>query len=107
MPAPAELRPQGSSQRTTEGWRPLARRHEPFPAAGSKGFDSVDWPTEGLTDREQEVLALTVTGLSNRAIAQALHISEHTVKNHLSRVFQKLGVSNRRELLTQWLWPRS
>jgi len=52
---------------------------------------------EGLTSREHDVLALVADGLSNREIAQALSISEHTVKFHLASIFGKLGVSTRTE----------
>jgi DNA-binding NarL/FixJ family response regulator len=52
---------------------------------------------EALTAREREVLALLADGLSNRAIAAALSISEHTVKFHVSAVYGKLGAANRAE----------
>lgn len=48
-----------------------------------------------LTDREQQVLRLLAQGLSNREIANALVISENTVKRHLKAIFAKLGVSTR------------
>jgi DNA-binding NarL/FixJ family response regulator len=48
-----------------------------------------------LTTREQEVLQMLAAGLSNRAIARRLGISERTVKAHLTRVFQSLGVTDR------------
>lgn len=50
-----------------------------------------------LSLREEEVLRLLATGLSNRDLAAALNISEHTVKNHLFRIFDKLGVCSRIE----------
>jgi ATP/maltotriose-dependent transcriptional regulator MalT len=52
---------------------------------------------EALTTREHDVLALVADGLPNREIAQALAISEHTVKFHLASIFGKLGVSTRTE----------
>ncbi len=57
----------------------------------------VDEPdlAEDLTGREIEVLALVAEGLSNKAIAQRLSISEHTVKFHLNAVMGKLGVQSR------------
>lgn len=55
------------------------------------------WPgaRQGLTQRESEILALVVNGLSNRAIAAKLVIGDETVKTHLSSIYRKLGVSDR------------
>jgi DNA-binding NarL/FixJ family response regulator len=50
-----------------------------------------------LSPREEQVLHLLADGLSNRDLARTLKLSEHTVKNHLFRIFDKLGVSNRME----------
>lgn len=50
-----------------------------------------------LSKREEQVLHLLADGLSNRELAKALSLSEHTVKNHLFRIFDKLGVSSRIE----------
>jgi DNA-binding NarL/FixJ family response regulator len=50
---------------------------------------------EPLTAREREILKLMASGISNRAIAEALTLSEGTVKNHVSSVFSKLGVTDR------------
>ncbi len=50
---------------------------------------------KGLTDREVEVLGLVAHGRTNREIAVALVISEHTVARHLSNIFRKLGVASR------------
>ncbi len=52
-----------------------------------------------ITRREGEVAQLAAQGLSNKQIAQQLGLSEHTVKNHLFRIFEKLHVTNRIELL--------
>jgi DNA-binding CsgD family transcriptional regulator/tetratricopeptide (TPR) repeat protein len=51
--------------------------------------------THGLTPRELEVLQLVATGKSNREIASALVISEHTVARHVQNIFTKLGVASR------------
>jgi NarL family two-component system response regulator LiaR len=51
----------------------------------------------GLSSREQEVLRLLSQGSTNREIAEALEISENTVKAHLKSILRKLGVSNRVE----------
>jgi len=49
----------------------------------------------GLSEREIEVLRLVAKGLTNRQIAQSLHLSEKTVGHHLEHVFNKIGVSTR------------
>ncbi|WP_190239043.1 response regulator [Pelotomaculum schinkii] len=51
--------------------------------------------SERLTRREFDVLRLVAHGENNRAIAKKLFISEKTVKNHLTNIFQKLGVEDR------------
>lgn len=51
-----------------------------------------------LTPREESVVRLVLQGMANREIAGTLHLSEHTIKNYLFRIFDKLGVSNRVEL---------
>ncbi|MFZ3340862.1 MAG: LuxR C-terminal-related transcriptional regulator [Terriglobales bacterium] len=52
-----------------------------------------------LTKREAEVVSLLAEGMTNREIAERIGLSQHTVKNYLFRIFDKLGVSNRIELL--------
>src|SRR5581483_10765107 len=91
-------------------------------AAGASGFAYKDWParriasavhavglgktvfephdrlaTLGLTERERSVLEAMSSGSTNPEIAQALHLSKHTVKEHTSSVYRKLGVRNRTE----------
>jgi DNA-binding NarL/FixJ family response regulator len=62
---------------------------------------AVEELSEPLTARESEVLGLLGGGLSNKMIARELHISEHTVKFHISSLYSKLGVSNRAEAVSQ------
>ncbi len=91
-------------------------------AAGAAGFISKDWPAAdiagavrmvglGMTvfkphespggpplpEREREVLALVASGATNREIAARLFLSPHTVKEHTSSLYRKLGVRNRAE----------
>jgi DNA-binding NarL/FixJ family response regulator len=56
-----------------------------------------------LTKREREVMNLAAQGLARREIADRLVCSEKTVKNHLSRIYGKLGASNRAEAISAWL----
>ena len=91
-------------------------------AAGASGFAYKDWPARkiasavrmvglgkmvfdpqespsalGLSERERDVLNLMASGATNPEIAEQLHLSKHTVKEHTSAVFRKLGVRNRTE----------
>lgn len=52
-----------------------------------------------LSRREKEVVRAVVEGYSNREIAERLNLSEHTVKNYVFRIFEKLGISSRVELV--------
>jgi DNA-binding NarL/FixJ family response regulator len=68
------------------------------PEAAGSLLRSASWPARGLdalTSREREVLAELANGRSNREIARALHVSEKTVKAHVSSVLAKLGVQDR------------
>jgi DNA-binding NarL/FixJ family response regulator len=51
-----------------------------------------------LSKREEQVVRLVAGGLTNREISQQLRLSEHTIRNYLFRIFNKLGTSNRVEL---------
>lgn len=52
-----------------------------------------------LTRREEDVVRLVAEGLKNREIAQTLKVKEHSIRNYLYRIFEKLGVSSRVELI--------
>lgn len=54
---------------------------------------------DGLSPREREVFLLAVRGLSRREIADALYVSEGTIRTHLARIYRKLGVHSRAELI--------
>ncbi|MFI7609245.1 response regulator transcription factor [Micromonospora sp. NPDC049366] len=61
----------------------------------------------GLSRREAELMELIVLGRTNREIAQALYISEKTVKNHVNHIYAKLSARNRAEVIAVWLGLRS
>jgi len=71
-----------------------AQQPDAAPVASSAAAPAPD----ALTDREAAVLELIAKGQSNRQIASALHLAEGTVKNHASRIMQKLHANTRTEL---------
>jgi DNA-binding NarL/FixJ family response regulator len=80
--------------------RTLMRGHaalEPAVAARLLAKVSAGSASDELSARELDVLRLLVRGESNKAIAVGLDLSENTVKSHLSRIFEKLGVRSRTE----------
>ena len=52
-----------------------------------------------LTPREREVVRLVADGMRNQEIAFELNLTEHTIRNYLLRIFDKLGISSRVELV--------
>jgi len=83
-------------------------------AAGSKGWfrpehlaspirSSYTTPENLLTGRERDVLIAAAKGLSMEAMADALCISVHTIRKHLSNIYEKIGVSDRSEAVA-WAW---
>jgi DNA-binding NarL/FixJ family response regulator len=54
-----------------------------------------------ITEREQEIVACIIDGLSNKEIAKTLIIEESTVKTHVSRVYRKLEVTSRAQLMSK------
>jgi DNA-binding NarL/FixJ family response regulator len=74
------------------------------PGVASRVLGKMRAPAEqALSSREIDVLESVARGLSNRAIARSLHISEATVKTHLLHVFAKLGVDDRTAAVTEAL----
>mgnify|MGYP001339497422 CR=1 FL=1 len=63
-------------------------------------------PAETLTQREKTIISYLIEGLRNREIAEQLSISEQTVKNHLRAVYDKVGVSDRLEMVLYALHHR-
>lgn len=59
--------------------------------------------TMGLTEREVEIMEHLAAGSTNAQIATSLFLSEKTVKNHLARIYPKLGVSGRSAAVAAWL----
>lgn len=56
-----------------------------------------------MTNREREIMELLADGRNNTAIAKELFISPSTLKNHITRIFDKLGVASRSEAIVLWL----
>ena len=75
------------------GWPRVA----PQRRAGDRPLESEDLAS--LTAREREILGLVASGASNQAIADQLFISEKTVRNHLTAIFDKIGVSSRSQAI--------
>jgi DNA-binding NarL/FixJ family response regulator len=72
--------------------------HGTFYSLGGLPFPESAWSCKAdLTMRELEVLQRVAAGLSNRAIAQDLWLSDQTIKFHLRKIYRKLGVTNRTE----------
>jgi DNA-binding NarL/FixJ family response regulator len=57
----------------------------------------------GLTYREEEVIDLVAAGRSNKQIARQLHISESTVKHHITHILEKLNAQNRAAAAVEWV----
>lgn len=73
-------------------YRRLAKENRPTLSEKEIKFQK---PLHLLTKRECQVLQLIAEGKSNRAVAEALYISEKTVKNHVSNILQKMNVNDR------------
>jgi DNA-binding NarL/FixJ family response regulator len=69
---------------------------EPSPAR--EIAERLEW-FESLTQREREVFTLIATGYDNAQIAEELHLAEHTVRNHVSMIYSKLGVQDRFQII--------
>lgn len=73
----------------------LVVREVPVPVSGPFVRNDAQVEALGITPRELEILEQIAAGKSTRQIAEALFVSENTVKTHASRVFDKLGVNRR------------
>ena len=78
---------------------PLNARQESFVGLMKKSVDHAARGFELLSKREEDVVRCVAEGLTNREIAKELGLRENTVKNYLFRIFDKLGISNRVELI--------
>ncbi len=81
------------AQISPEIMKRLLRNGDEVTASGASASE------EGLTTREKEILSLLLDAKENREIAAQLGISEQTVKNHIHNLYEKLGVSNRLQLI--------
>lgn len=87
------------------GIRAAARGESPLAPKAARAVLTARAEREraGLSEREREVLQCVAEGMSNKLIARKLGISEKTVKAHLTRVFQQIGVTDRTQAA---LWAR-
>jgi DNA-binding NarL/FixJ family response regulator len=79
----------------------IARFFDREAIADSKEEGRPGRPKKVLTPREKEVLCILTTGCTNKEIAQALFISEKTVKSHLNSIFKKLNVTRRLQAILE------
>ena len=77
----------------------IAAQHLLEAVRSSPCYEATEGKVGTLSKREIQVAEAAAQGQTNKQIAGALGLSEHTVKNYLFRIFEKLGVSNRMELL--------
>lgn len=94
-------------QNTIAAIRQVASGQMVFPSAARRLISGARVAGPSLTPREESVLALVAEGQSNAQIAQALSLTENTVKFHLQNIYQKLGVSNRTEAAAHFHRRRS
>ncbi|OCA82311.1 DNA-binding response regulator [Bacillus sp. FJAT-27225] len=96
------------SQHVVEAIRSVARGQSVIAPSMTKKFLSFNQPQpeppkeskdSSLTEREKEVLLCLVQGMNNKEIAQALFISDKTVKIHVSKIFKKLDVKSRSQVV--------
>ena len=79
-----------------DAWAERARRE--LRAAGERSSQPVLRALDLLAPQELQIARLAAQGLSNREIGQQLYLSHRTVRNHLYRIFPKLGITSRAEL---------
>lgn len=79
----------------------MARFFDKEAIASPKEEGRAGRPKMALTPREKEILSILTTGCTNKEIAQALFISEKTVKSHLNSIFRKLNVTRRLQAILQ------
>jgi DNA-binding CsgD family transcriptional regulator len=77
------------------------------PAAADAVSDGPSLPGLRLSARELEVMALIAGGHTNGEIAAHLFLAEKTVKNHVRRIYSKLGVDSRPQAIAHWLASRA
>ena len=97
--SPAAARAAGASGFVSKDWeaRDVARAVRAVGLGMTVFAPTAEQPAPLLSEREREVLDLIAAGSTNREIAQRLYLSPHTVKEHTSVLYRKLGARNRAE----------
>ncbi|WP_181281178.1 response regulator transcription factor [Bifidobacterium callitrichos] len=91
----------GSNGTRTGGAGDAATERTSRTSAGSS--PALDGPIDDLNEREREIASLVAEGLDNRDIAHRLYLSEGTIRNRVSALLDKLGLTNRTQLAILWL----
>ena len=87
----------------SERVRTLLVEHLVGPRSPSRGPTPAVAGDSGLTEREREIMDLIAQGMDNNEIAGRLYITRNTLKNHITRIFGKLGVTTRSQAVSYWL----
>ena len=102
MDAHEDPGPGGGDGFALNGARARIRVDAPREVSAADGADGSDGESARLSAREAEVMSLIADGQTNGQIAARLFLAEKTVKNHVRRIYSKLGVGSRPAAIAYW-----